>query len=143
LKQVILFVISLSLSSLPLIIFEVKHHFSQTQSFIQNLHIDQGGGTGLDKFHLLSYKATLNIINLFFAPLNSLFLKDTPLMMVILLSTLTLVRKKLLKLSELIPLYIWIIGVFIFYTFSSTIISEYYLQNYEVIFIMIASFWLF
>ena len=140
-KQFSIFLVVLFITSLPLITFEIKHNFSQTVSFLANLHIDQGGGTGLDKFHLLTYKAVLNIVKLLFAPQDPVFLKDTPLILAILLSALLLVKKKVLALKEVIPLYFWIAGIFIFYTFSSTIISEYYLQNIEIIFIMILSLW--
>ena len=142
-KQILVFFIFLFIFSLPLIMFEAKHGFIQTQSFIKNLSFDQGGGNGYSKFIFLSYKATLNLINLIFSPENPIFLKDTPILVATLLSGLLLVKKNLIRLSEVLTLIAWIIGIFGFYTFSSTVISEYYLSNIEIIYIMIFSLWIF
>jgi 4-amino-4-deoxy-L-arabinose transferase-like glycosyltransferase len=142
LKQIAIFIAVTFIFSLPLLAFEFKHGFSQTFSFIQNLHTNQGGGVGWPKFQLLLIKATLNIDKLLFYPPTLPFIDNNLLIPTILLSALILVKKQLIKVTELVPLYLWVLGVFIFYTFSSTIISEYYLSNYEIVFITILSLWL-
>lgn len=142
-KQLVTFLITLLLFSLPLIIFELKHGLSQTISFIDNLKVNQGGGVGLDKFKFLSLKINLNLISVFFAPQSPIFLKNYPIMAAMLLSSILLIKRRLLAKAEILSLVAWIAGVFIFYTFSSTIISEYYLTNIEIIFLLIVSFWLY
>ena len=138
-KQLIVFIALTLFFSLPLIVFEVKHGFSQTLSLIQNFSINQGGGSGLEKFYLLNLKATLEIVNLFFYPQIPNFLKSLPFIPIILLSGIFLIRKKLLTIAELLALYAWVVGVFLFYTFSSTIVSEYYISNIKIIFLAIIS----
>ena len=50
-----------------------------------------------------------------------------------------LVKKKAVKTKEIVVLYVWILGVIIFFSISSSIISEYYFFNLNVIFIAIVS----
>jgi len=136
-KQLITFTILIIFFSLPLIVFEVKHGFSQSLSLIQNFSINQGGGTGLEKFNLLNQKANLEIVNLIFYPQIPNFLKTLPFIPIILFSGIFLIRKKLLTIAELLALYAWVVGVFLFYTFSSTIVSEYYISNIKTVFLAI------
>lgn len=143
LKQLIIFLSLLGILSLPFIGFEVKHQLLQTKSFFHNFSINQGGGIGLEKYKLLSLKANFNTISLIFTPWSPIFLKDTPLIAVILASGFLAIRKKIISKKELLTLFTWIAGVFIFYTFSSTIISEYYLSNIEIIYLAIFSFLLY
>ena len=137
------FFIILIVLSLPLIAFELKHNFSQTISFLNNLTADKGGGIGLDKYKLLSIKANSNAINLIFYPWQVNFLQGFPIITAILASSLLVLKNKIITKKELFTLFAWIVGVFIFYTFSSTIISEYYLSNIEIIYLAIFSFLLF
>ena len=139
LKQVTLFFITLFLISAPLIIFEIRHEFSQTLSLIKNLTIDHGGGSGIPKLNLLFIKAGSNIQNLFFYPQTLNILPPFLTALSLLAAGIFLAKRNLIKFKELAPLYIWISGVIAFFTFSSTIISEYYFSNIEVIFIGILS----
>lgn len=140
-KQLGYFFLILLITSLPLILFETKHHFSQTISFITNFKTSHGGDVGTDKFNLLLIKFGRNINRLFFYPQNLPFINHSLFAVGLFLSSLLLVRKKLLPIKELIVFAVWITGVFVFYTFSSTVISEYYLTNVEVIFMGIVAMW--
>lgn len=142
-KYLKLFIISLIITSLPLIIFELRHNFQQTFSFLNNFTTFREGPTGLYKFQLVLEMVTKNINTLFFAP-QSIKIFQTPLfVLAILTSTILLIKKKLLSKKELIPLFAWILGAILFFSLSSSNISEYYFYNIEIIFIAILSFWLY
>lgn len=138
-KQVLSFFISLFITSLPLILFEVRHNFSQTLSLISNFTTNHGGRTGSYKLMLVLEMITKNINSLFLSP-QSL---PNPLryLFVILLLSLTffVVKKSLLSKKELIPLSVWMVGVVCFFTLSSSLISEYYFYSIEVIFTLLVS----
>ena len=52
-KQILSFLVVLGITSLPLILFETRHHFSQTLSFITNLSQDHGGAKVYIKLQLV------------------------------------------------------------------------------------------
>lgn len=143
-KYIILFLITLFITSLPLLVFEIKHGFSQTISFVQNFTVDQGGGKGADKLNLLTIKLARNISRLYFYPHAPKFPTEDPyvaMMVLVLVSGIFLVKKKLLSKAELKVFYIWVVGVALFYTFSSVVLSEYYITNLEIIFLVVPAFW--
>ncbi|OGE38080.1 hypothetical protein A3F00_04760 [Candidatus Daviesbacteria bacterium RIFCSPHIGHO2_12_FULL_37_11] len=138
-KQLFLFFLTLVITSVPLIIFETRHNFIQTISLFNNFSVDHGGGSGLPKLNLILIKLSSNIQNLIFYPSTQNIVPPILILTGILLSGIFIVKKKLMHFKELIPLYVWITGVVLFFTFSSTIISEYYFANVEVVFIGILS----
>jgi len=138
LKEIFLFFLILLTTSVPLLVFEVRHNFSQTVSFINNFTVNHGGGNGLLKLNLILIKLSGEIQNLFFYP-QALPLNPLILLVLILLGGLFIVRKRVITFKELTPLYCWIFGIIIFYSLSSTIVSEYYLSNVEIIFISLIS----
>ncbi len=125
--------------SLPLLVFEFRHHFSQTFSFIKNLGLDYGGGVGWEKLNLILVKVGRNITRLFLYPQAINESSWRAWLFIILLPLIPIVRSKILAPKEAIVLLIWIASVFGFYTFSSTVLSEYYFTNIEVIFMAIVS----
>lgn len=139
LKQVQLFIVILLITSLPLLVFEAKHGLLQTRSLIQNFTVGQAGGTGLPKLDHVLQMVSGNINTLFFYPQRLPLLNPRLFMGIILLAALFLVKKKLLTLKELVPLYVWVLGVIAFFTISSSFISEYYFNNIEIVFILITS----
>lgn len=139
-KQILLFILSTIITSIPLLVFELKHNFSQTFSILHNFGIDYGGGTGIDKFNLILIKISGNIHNLFFSP-QTIPLDHKFIVYAVLLSTPFLVWKKLLKVKELIVLFAWIFGVVTCFSISSALVSEYYFYNLEITFVLIVSFW--
>lgn len=137
-KQIFWSLVTLIIPSIPLIMFETRHGFSQTLNFIQNFTVNHGGGTGIEKLNLLMIKFSQGIDRLFFYP-QGLQSNQIIFITTILLGAIFLIRQKLLSKSEVIIFYSWIAGVFLFYTFSSTIVSEYYFVNIEIIFLTIVS----
>lgn len=139
LKQISLFILTLLIMSFPLIIFETRHEFIQTLSLIKNFTIDHGGGSGIPKLNLILIKLSSNIQNLYFYPQTIPIITPILLFIAILFSGIFIVKKKLMQIKQITTLYVWIASVVGFFTLSSTIISEYYFANTEVIFLGILS----
>ena len=140
LKQTALFLISLILVSLPLLIFEARHNFIQTTSLIQTFFTGYGEGpVGWYKFWTNLDKIAKNVDTLFFLPLSLPENIKLPFTISLLFSSLVLIKKKILKTSEVTILFVWITGIISYFTFSSTLVSEYYFSNLDVIFLTIAT----
>jgi len=137
-KNIFLFLVVTLITSIPFLIFELRHNFSQTLSFISNFSTNHGGGVGLDKLNLIMIKVSSNIDKLFFSPQTFPF-NHFLLVAIILLLPIIIIKKKLLTIGEVIPMFVWVLGVIIFYTASSSPISEYYFANIEIIFLSIVS----
>lgn len=137
--QLAKFAIALFITSLPLIFFEIKHEFQQTLNLLHNFVIPYPGATGWYKFQIVIEMVAKNINSLFFAPQSFQVTNNFLFPLVILSSALWLIKVKLIKAKELIPLYIWILAVVLFFSISSAPISEYYFSNIEVIFLGIIS----
>ena len=139
-KQILIFLMVLFITSLPLLIFEIKNGFPQSASFIQKfLSPNLGGATGIYKFQKVMQMIAKNINNLFFAPQSFNFTNNIFFVIALLLSALLLIKRKLIALKELLPLYAWILGVVLFFSLTSSPVSEYYFSNIEVIFLMFVS----
>lgn len=137
-SQVTKFTIAFLVTSLPLIIFELKHGFQQTLSLLQNFITPHEGATGWYKFQIVLEMITKNINNLFFAP-QTLQVTNTIFFPVLILASAFWPVKKKLITKEVIPLYVWLLGVILFFSISSSPISEYYFYNIEVIFLCFIS----
>lgn len=141
-KQITSSAIAFTIPSLPLILFEVRHGFPQTLGFVSNLLIEHGGGKGIEKLEILIIKFADEINRLFFYP-QGVPINKIAFVILVIFSAVFIFKKKLLSGKELIIFYSWIVGVFLFYTFSSTIVSEYYFANIEIIFLTIVSLFLY
>ena len=139
-KQLLLFLLSLFISSLPLIAFELRHGFSQTFSLINNFSSEHGGGAGLSKLFNVLNMITKNINSLFLSP-QSLPMPLKPAFVILLFSSTLIVAffNKLISKIELMPLFFWILSVIGFFTISSSLISEYYFYSIEIIFMTFVS----
>lgn len=138
-KQLFQFFISLFLSFLPFFLFEIKHNFQQINAFIGNFETSREGPSGLYKLALVINMITKNINGLLFAPQSFKLTSNIFFVLIILLSSFWLIKKKILSQKELVVFIIWILGVIIFFSFSSSPISEYYFSNIEIIFISLIS----
>lgn len=139
LKQVGLFLTALFITSLPLIVFEARHNFQQTFALIGNFSGDHGGGTGIYKFLQVLEMVNRSVSAIFFDPTLPKITSNILFTIAILLAGLALVKKKIAKYQEISTFYIWILGVILFFTFSSTLISGYYFANMEVVFVFIVA----
>lgn len=138
-KYVSQFFIALFVTSLPLLIFELRHGFGQTQSLISNFTTPQVGATGIYKLNLVINMAVNNISVLFFTPqsLNQTF--SIFFVFIIILLGFLLIGRKVLAKKEFLVFLIWIAGVVVFFGFSASPISEYYFSNIGIIFLCLAS----
>ncbi len=127
------------LTSLPLILFESRHHFSQTTSILQNVIFPEGEENGFPKLIKVLEMIAKNISALLFSPQSIPENLKLPLLILLLSSTFLLVHKKILKFKESLIIFTWIFAVILFFSISRTQISEYYFANLEVLFISIVS----
>lgn len=143
LKQTAIFFAVAFVSSLPLIIFEARHNFQQTFALIHNFTTPQETIKGWYKFELVYQMMSKNISTLFLSPQSLQMPINFILLPAILITGLVFVKRKVLTIKEIIVFYLWILGVFLFFSLSSSIISEYYFYNIEVIYTAIVSLTLF
>ncbi len=138
-KQVIQFFAAFFITNLPLLIFELRHGFGQTQSLINNFTTPQAGATGIYKLTLVLNMAVNNISVLFFTPqsLNQRF--SILFVLIIILLGFLLIRRKILAKKEFLVFLIWTLGVIVFFGFSTSPISEYYFSNLGIIFLCLVS----
>lgn len=139
-SQIIKFLIALSITSLPLIIFELKHNFQQTINLLQNFTaVREGTAEGLYKFQIVLDMVTKNLNNLFFYPQTLNKRLSYIFVLSLLLSPIWLIKRKFIPKKEVIVLLVWVFGVVLFFSISKSPISEYYFYNIEIIFLSIAS----
>ena len=124
-------------ASLPLILFELKHNFSQSKHFIQSFIINQGQVGGFDKFMHVLFEATWNLTYLFSYPIEIKFEIRVVISLLIFLCAWILVKRKRLSLQNFLIFLFWVMSVVAFFSLSSKIISEYYFANLELIFLAI------
>lgn len=137
LKQALNFTAALLITSLPLILFETRHHFSQTFALVNNFLTPQPGPKGLYKLKLVLTMVSKNLNSLFFSPQS--FPGIFWLIPAITASTFILIKQKLINLKKLWPLIAWFLGVILFFSASSSPISEYYFANLDIVFLLIVS----
>lgn len=135
-KQIVIFLISSFIASIPLILFEFKHNFIQTQSFIENFTIRQeGAAVGFYKIQVVLNMINKNINQLLFAPNSFGWTSNFLFTIIFLISGIFLIRHKLILLKEIIPLYAWILGPILFFSLSRSPVSEYYFTNSNVVYL--------
>lgn len=144
LSQAVKFLAALLVTSLPLIIFELKHQFQQSINLLQNFTAEREGATeGFYKFQTVLDMVTKNLNTLFFYPQSLNKTLSYIFTFSLLSSSILLIKKGLIKLKEIIPLLVWVLGVVLFFSISSSPISEYYFYNIEIIFLCFVSLWLY
>jgi len=141
LKNSLLGVFSMFIPSLPLIIFEIRHNFLQTRSFITSLVVDQGSIVhGWAKVRRVIYILSKNISGFLFDRIGHIPFELGLVLMIILF--IFLVYRKLLDKEKAIILSLWFILYFAFFSSYSKIVSEYYLNGVMVIWIILFALWI-
>lgn len=141
-KEVGLFLLSLFISNLPLFIFEIRHSFSQTKALIDNFITPHDAKSGGEKLIYMINFSSKNISNLFLSPYTLSDILRPLFVLLIILFAVLLIYKKIISKKEVIPSVALLLGVFGFFTLSSSPVSEYYLYSMEIIFVGILSLFL-
>lgn len=123
--------------STPLLVFEIRHGFSQMQSFINSFSVDQGGGSGVDKLSKVINYISGGASDLFFYPKQLTNTQDLTFFLFLIALGFVLVIKKVMPASFYKIMIIWLVGVTGYFSISSKIISEYYFSNLNIIFLSI------
>jgi len=131
-------VISLILTSLPLILFELRHGFSQTKAVLGSLTIGKGDFSGiLIKFHRAITLISKNTTGLLWGSFINIEHKWA---LYILIGLLFFIAIKKLIRKELIILWsIWLAIYIVFFSLNAIILSEYYFNGMTVVWIGIVS----
>jgi len=123
---------------LPLVLFELRHGFSQTKSLFFSLTTSQNDViSGVDKF--------VRVFALMSKNLHSLVIGDFPkikyehVMYVFLITFAILIYKKYLSRPWAIIFSIWIGTYYLFFSTYSKIVSEYYVNGTIIVFIIVSS----
>lgn len=138
-KQIMYFFIAFFVTSIPLIIFELRHNFGQLFSLIANFTTQHPGQTGISKLIQVLSMINKNLNALIFSPNSFYIFEHIWFVVSILILGFLLVKKKLVNTREMLVLQIWFLGIVAFFTLSSAPVSEYYFSNLSVIFIFIVS----
>lgn len=131
--------------SLPLIAFEIKHNFQQTNAIFESLTTNRNllpeTGTGFAKFDRTIQLVSTNTRNLLL-PMISHIPARLPFHLLIGVFVLSVALKKISKDWALI-FFLWQILYISFFSLNSLNVSEYYLDGMNVIWVAIVSIGLF
>jgi 4-amino-4-deoxy-L-arabinose transferase-like glycosyltransferase len=119
--------------SLPLIVFEVRHNFQQSQALFSTLNVLESSqsntATLVSKFQKTALYAVKNV--------NAIFWFDTKLGFVI--PILLLVGLILVNLSSLWLFALWFALYWVFFSFIHLNLSEYYLNGLNILWVSMAA----
>lgn len=132
--EIIKSIIFFSIPSIPLFLFELRHNFIQLRALMSNFTTDHGGGVGFDKLERVIMMVSGNLNSIFFYPLGlPSRVNKSVLIVAVFVLGLYIYQKKYISKSALITLFVWFITVMLYFTASSTHISQYYFKNVDVI----------
>jgi len=128
--------IALFVTSLPLLLFEVRHGFQQTKAMFYSLTTPQSDTvfTGYEKFQRVWYLMSKNIHGLFMGTFPWLSFESVSFIFVVIL--IFLIVKKIIDRRLLFLVVIWILIYIFFFSSYSKIVSEYYLNGVTIIWIL-------
>jgi hypothetical protein len=120
--------------SLPLIIFEVRHGFTQSQALISSLTSMGHNSVSLYNkvLHVISY-ANKNVIGLLYYKYSGLILFAFLIYSII---------RSRLSIFWLFIYVGWMVLIILFFTFNSINLSEYYLNSINILWIILAGLFL-
>lgn len=134
----ILGIASLMLTSLPLILFELRHGFTQTKAVLGSLTTGQGDFSGiLTKFNRAITLISKNTTGLLWGSFINIEHKWALYILIGLLFFIAI--KKLIKKELVILWSIWLATYVVFFSLNGIILSEYYFNGMTVIWIGIVS----
>ncbi len=138
LKYLLIGVVMFLVLNTPLILFEYRHNFIQTEALLTSLTTDQmdvyhGFGKVVRVFHLMGK----NVNSLIFGGATNIKYEAITIFFILML--LLIIYKKSIERKLGAILLSWIVLYIAFFSAYSKIVSEYYLNGAMVVFIVILS----
>jgi len=132
-------IISFLITSLPFILFEVRHGFSQIKYVITSFTTNQGSALShYSQFLRVVHIATQNATTLIYNPQEKYYL---PFTILLIAAFVYLIYRRIITKQIAIILICWQILYVIFFSFYSKNLSEYYLNGMTMMwFVVIALF---
>jgi len=122
--------------SIPLVIFELRHNFSQVKAFVTSLTTSQSIVFTLAERLGRVIELTGRNLKQFLLPGTPDFHK-TYLLLVLLIIFAVLIIKKIIAKKLAIVMSTWVLLYFVFFTLYSKVLSEYYLNGLTIIWLAI------
>lgn len=130
--------LTLFITSIPLIAFELRHSFSQTRAFFLSLTSNQQDILqGSDKVKRLVYLLSKDLAGLVSGTVIDI--KFEYFLLIACVVWFTLIVNKKIKKDWILLTIIWVILYCIFFSLYSKVISEYYLNGLIIIWIVVFS----
>lgn len=140
-KNLLLGGLNLIIISIPLIVFEVRHNFLQTRSFITSLTVDQGAMVhGWEKVRRVIYLFSKDISGLLSSHLVHIPFESGLVLMIALF--VFLVYRRVLDKRRAIIVSLWFVLYLAFFSSYSKVVSEYYLNGTMIIWIVLFVLWI-
>lgn len=134
-KPILIFIIL----STPLLLFEVKHGFQQTNSLFGSLSGQTARviGTRQDKLFRALYVASENATSIFIDRPPQLSIYFVPILLLI-LASIAIITKKL-SITQAFILFVWFVLYIGVFTLHPINLSEYYLNGLNILWIFLAT----
>ena len=127
---------SLFLTTLPLIVFEIRHGFSQSRALIISLTTNQSDiVSGYEKFARTLYLVGKNIRGFLWGDMVNI--PNELLLIASVILAYYLYSKKVITRNWVIVIFSWILIYVTFFSLYSKVISEYYLNGLLVVWIIV------
>ncbi len=135
-KQLFLGMVAFLVSSIPLFVFEYKHGFNQLKSLIASFSVDQGGGSGWEKFDLVIKKVSDNISYIFFYPSRDFnYYFNVGMLLLPFVVAICLLKNKRFEKRLYLVFFVWLVSMVGFFSISTKLVSEYYFSNLNILYV--------
>lgn len=139
-KAILLGLVVLVMTSAPLILFEVRHDFSQTKAIVLSLTTQkdfiQGTATGLAKLDRVMQLVNRNSLLIFS---KYYFARPSMVLWSLVALFIYLAKKKKISPFLVVTALVWQLIYILFFSVVSLNVSEYYFNGMNIIWIIIAS----
>lgn len=136
LKNLLYSVLIFAVASTPLILFELRHGFIQTNALVQALTSNQERVvSGVAKVARVIHLTSFNIKGLFGGSIH--FIASEIITLVLLLLFAVLRAKRILSNPISTVLSWWLVVYIVFFSIYSKIVSEYYLDGISIVWLII------
>lgn len=127
-----------TITSLPLLIFEIRHGFNQLKALLLSFTTDQYGvAQGTDKLLRAIHLASKNVAGFIWGPLPTVSHEASSVILVVVF--ILLVAKKVISKNQAIIMSLWLLSFIVFFSLYSKVLSEYYLNGMMLVWILIIS----